>query len=51
MNPRNVWIFLTSKFGLFMVFLALLITGLWIYGRREGQAKQAARIAKVSVSA
>lgn len=48
MNPRNLWAFLTSKFGLFMIFLGVLITGLWIYGQRQGQAKQSAKLAAQS---
>jgi hypothetical protein len=48
MNPRKLWAFLTSKFGLFMLFLAVLITGLWIYGQRQGQAKQSAKLAAQS---
>ena len=48
MNPRKLWIFLTSKFGLFMLFLAVLITGLWIYGHRQGQTKQATKLAAQS---
>ncbi len=43
MNPRRFWEFLTSRFGLFVVFLSLLGTGLWAYGQRQGQARQVAK--------
>ena len=45
MNPRSVKNFLTSKFGLFVVFVAVLFSGLWIYGRNQAEQKQAARLA------
>lgn len=45
MNPRKIWEFLTSKFGLFLVFLAVLFTGLWIYGSRQSEAKRVAKLA------
>lgn len=45
MSPRKAWEFLTSKFGLFLVFLAVLFVGLWIFGNRQGKAKQAERLA------
>jgi hypothetical protein len=48
MNPRKLWDFLTSKFGLFLIFLGILITGLWIYGQRQGRAKQSAKLAAQS---
>jgi hypothetical protein len=44
MNPRKLWEFLTSKFGLFLVFLAVLFTGLWIYGSRQAEAKRVAKL-------
>lgn len=43
MNPRRFWEFITSRFGLFLVFLSLLVTGLWAYGHRQGQARQVAK--------
>lgn len=45
MNPRKCWEFLTSKFGLFLVFLAVLFAGLWIYGARQSEANRAAKLA------
>ncbi len=45
MNPRALKNFLTSKFGLFVVFVAVLFGGLWIYGRNQAQQKQASRVA------
>ncbi len=41
MNPRSLKNFLTSKFGLFVVFVAVLFGGLWIYGRSQTEQKQA----------
>ncbi len=43
MNPRSVGDFLKSKFGLFVVFIAVLFTGLWIYSGRQTVARDAAR--------
>jgi hypothetical protein len=48
MNPRKLWEFITSKFGLFLVFIAVLFTGLFIYGRRQGETKQTAKLATPS---
>ena len=35
MNPRSLTRFLKSKFGLFVIFVAVLFTGLWIYSRHQ----------------
>lgn len=43
MNPRAVQHFFTSKFGLFLVFVAVLFGGLWVYGRNQTEAKEADR--------
>ena len=45
MSPRSVKNFLTSKFGLFLVFVAVLFGGLLLYGRNQAEQKQAARLA------
>lgn len=45
MNPRLVKNFLTSRFGLFVVFVAVLFSGLWLYGQNHADQKQAARVA------
>jgi hypothetical protein len=45
MNPRLVGNFFKSKFGLFVVFVAVLFSGLWIYGQRQAAQKEAARLA------
>jgi len=48
MNPRKVWDFLRSKFGLFVVFVIVLFSGLWLYGRQQGQRQQAAKLSAQS---
>ena len=35
MNPRNIGNFFKSKFGLFIVFVVVLFSGLAIYGRQQ----------------
>lgn len=45
MNPRNVGNFLRSKFGLFLVFVVVLFSGLAIYGRQQAGERTAARVA------
>jgi hypothetical protein len=45
MNPRAVKNFLTSKFGLFVVFVAVLFGGVWLCGRNQAEQRQAARVA------
>lgn len=45
MNPRNVGNFLRSKFGLFIVFVVVLFSGLAIYGRQQASERAAARVA------
>lgn len=45
MNPRLAGNFLRSKFGLFVVFVIVLFSGLWIYGQRQAAKKEAARLA------
>lgn len=48
MNPRNVKNFLTSKFGVFVVFVAVLFSGLWLYGRSEADQKETRRVASAT---
>ena len=50
MNPRSAWQFLTSKFGLFLVFLAVLFVGLWIFGRQQAAAHESSRVAQSTKS-
>ncbi len=45
MNPRNIGNFLKSKFGLFVVFVAVLFSGLAIYGKHQSNERTAARLA------
>ena len=45
MNPRNLVNFLKSKFGLFIVFVVVLFSGLWIYGRHQAGEREAAKLA------
>jgi hypothetical protein len=45
MNPRSLKNFLTSRFGMFLVFVAVLFGGLFVYGRNQAEQKQAARLA------
>ena len=45
MNPRNVGNFLRSRFGLFLVFVVVLFSGLAIYGRQQATERQVARLA------
>lgn len=45
MNPRNVGNFLKSKFGLFVVFVVVLFSGLAIYGKQRSDERSAARLA------
>lgn len=45
MNPRNVGNFLKSKFGLFVVFVVVLFSGLAIYGKHQSDERAAARLA------
>ena len=46
MNPRGLKNFLTSKLGLFVVFLVVLFSGLFVYGRHQAGERQAARLAQ-----
>jgi hypothetical protein len=48
MNPRSIGNFLKSKFGLFLVFVAVLFSGLWIYGRQQAEERAAERLAAQS---
>ena len=48
MNPRNIGNFLKSKFGLFIVFVVVLFSGLAIYGRQQAQEREAAKLAAQS---
>lgn len=43
MNPRTVRNFLTSKFGLFIVFVTVLFSGLFVYGQQQAGERNAAR--------
>jgi len=45
MNPRNVGNFLKSKFGLFVVFVVVLFSGLAIYGQHQSKERAAAKLA------
>jgi hypothetical protein len=46
MNPRAVRNFFTSKFGLFAVFVAVLFTGLLVYGQRDANEREATRASR-----
>lgn len=44
MNPRALGNFFKSKFGLFVIFVIVLFSGLWIYGQHHaGEAENSAR--------
>jgi hypothetical protein len=45
MNPRSLGNFFKSKFGLFTVFIVVLFSGLWIYGRHQSNERAAAKLA------
>jgi hypothetical protein len=45
MNPRSVGNFLRSRFGLFVVFVAVLFSGLWIYGAHQADEREAEKLA------
>jgi hypothetical protein len=45
MSPRSVANFLKSKFGLFVVFVLVLFSGLGIYGKQQADARQASKLA------
>ena len=51
MNPRRVVDFLKSKFGLFVLFVVVLFTGLWIYGRHQTAEREAQKLAAQSKKA
>jgi hypothetical protein len=46
MNPRLVRNFFTSKFGLFLVFVAVLFTSLFVYGQRQASERETNRAKK-----
>lgn len=46
MNPRAVRNFFTSRFGLFVVFVAVLFGGLFVYGQRDAGEREAARASR-----
>ena len=48
MNPRNIGNFLRSRFGLFIVFIIVLFSGLWIYGAHQEQEREAQKLAAQS---
>lgn len=48
MNPRAIGNFFKSKFGLFVVFVVVLFSGLAIYGRHQAQEREAAKLAAQS---
>jgi len=45
MNPRNIGNFFKSKFGLFVVFVVVLFSGLWLYGRHQASEREAEKLA------
>jgi hypothetical protein len=45
MSPRSVGNFLKSKFGLFVLFVAVLFSGLGIYGKHQADAREAEKLA------
>src|SRR5688572_22931845 len=45
MSPRNIGNFLKSKFGLFIVFVVVLFSGLAIYAKQQARDRQAAKLA------
>jgi len=45
MNPRAISNFFKSKFGLFVVFVVVLFSGLALYGRHQAQEREAAKLA------
>ncbi len=45
MNPRSLGNFFKSKFGLFVVFVVVLFSGLWMYGRHQVGEREAAKLA------
>jgi len=45
MNPRAIGNFFKSKFGLFVVFVVVLFSGLALYGRHQAQEREAAKLA------
>lgn len=45
MNPRNLANFFKSKFGLFVVFVVVLFSGLWIYGQHQANERAAEKLA------
>lgn len=46
MNPRAVRNFFTSKFGLFVVFVFVLFSGLLVYGQRQSSERESARASR-----
>ena len=46
MNPRALRNFFTSKFGLFVVFIGLLFTGLFVYGQRQTNDRDTSRASR-----
>lgn len=45
MNPRRLADFFKSKFGLFVVFVVVLFSGLWIYSRHQAGEREAEKLA------
>jgi hypothetical protein len=45
MNPRAIGNFFKSKFGLFIVFVVVLFSGLWMYGRQQASEREAEKLA------
>lgn len=45
MSPRSVANFLKSKFGLFVVFVVVLFSGLGIYGKHQADTRQSSKLA------
>ena len=48
MSPRAIGNFLKSKFGLFIVFVVVLFSGLAIYAKHQARDRQAAKLAPQS---
>lgn len=45
MNPRSLALFFKSKFGLFVIFVIVLFSGLWIYGRHQAKQRETEKLA------
>lgn len=45
MNPRRLWEFLRSRFGLFVIFIVAIFAGSWLLGRHALTNRQSSRLA------